>query len=88
MRARTTQHIAATAEIVRRKRVSYFGNIESIHCSTSIFAGGWSLIAQHPFVDLTCPPARARRNFQRLLRRHPEVGAKLGLSELSVYKPF
>jgi putative SOS response-associated peptidase YedK len=21
----------------------------------------WSLIAQHPFVDLTCPPARARR---------------------------
>lgn len=29
----------------------------------------WSMIAQHPFVDPTCPPSRARRNFFRLLSR-------------------
>ena len=45
----------------------------------------WLLIAQHPFVDYSCPPARARRNFWRLLQKHPAVGAKLGLSIASVY---
>ena len=45
----------------------------------------WLLIAQHPFVDPTCPSARARRNFSRLLKKHPAVGKKLGLTIASVY---
>jgi hypothetical protein len=45
----------------------------------------WLLISRFPFVDLTCPPARARRNFWRLLKKHPAVGAKLGLTLASVY---
>jgi hypothetical protein len=46
----------------------------------------WSLIAQHPFVDPTCPPSRARKNFWRLCTRYPDIRTKLGLSELSVYE--
>ena len=45
----------------------------------------WSLIAKFPFVDKNCPPARARRNFWRLLKKHPSVGKKLGLTVASVY---
>jgi hypothetical protein len=45
----------------------------------------WALISKFPFVDKNCPPARARRNFWRLLKKHPAVGAKLGLTIGSVY---
>ena len=45
----------------------------------------WILIAQHPFVDRSCPPARARRNYQRLFAKHSEVANRLGLSITSVY---
>jgi hypothetical protein len=45
----------------------------------------WSLIAKFPFVDKSCPPARARRNFWRLLQTHPAVGKKLGMTIGSVY---
>jgi hypothetical protein len=45
----------------------------------------WLLIAKFPFVDKNCPPSRARRNFWRLLQKHPAVGEKLGMTIASVY---
>jgi hypothetical protein len=45
----------------------------------------WSMIAQHPFVDPTCPPSRARRNFLRLLSRYPDTARRLNLSVASAY---
>ncbi len=48
----------------------------------------WILVAKYSFVDPTCSPARARRNYWRLLRAHPEVGARLKLTVLSVYEPL
>jgi hypothetical protein len=33
----------------------------------------------------SCPPLRARKNFWRLCARYPEIAAKLGLNEGSVY---
>jgi hypothetical protein len=47
----------------------------------------WLLIAQHPFVDRSCPPARARRNYQRLFAKHSELAKRLGLSITGVYTP-
>ena len=45
----------------------------------------WLLIAQHPFVDRSCPPSRARRNYWRLFAKHPQIAAKLGMTIASVY---
>lgn len=45
----------------------------------------WRLIALHNFVDPTCPPSRARRNYQRLFAKHSELAKRLGLSITSVY---
>jgi hypothetical protein len=45
----------------------------------------WLLIAQHPFVDRSCTPQRARRNYQRLFAKHPQIAAKLGMTIASVY---
>jgi hypothetical protein len=45
----------------------------------------WSLIARHPFVDSSCSPARARRNFWRLYARYPEIARRLGLNAASLY---
>jgi hypothetical protein len=45
----------------------------------------WALISKYPYVDPSCPPSRARRNFHRLCARHPQIAAKLGLSAASVY---
>jgi len=45
----------------------------------------WLLIAQHPFVDRSCAPSRARRNYWRLFARHPQIAAKLGMTIGSVY---
>ena len=47
----------------------------------------WSLIAKFPFVDRSCPPARARRNFWRLFAKHRDLANRLGLSITSVYTP-
>jgi hypothetical protein len=46
----------------------------------------WALVAQYPWVDRTCPPPRARKNFWRLCQRHPEIMKRLGLNLLSVYR--
>ena len=45
----------------------------------------WCLIAQHPFVDRGCPPARARKNYARLCARYPEIMQRLGLHEFSAF---
>ena len=45
----------------------------------------WSMIARHNFIESGYPRSRARRNFWRLLRSYPEIAARLGLSETSVY---
>ena len=46
----------------------------------------WLLIAQYPFVDKTCAPARARRNYWRLCQKYPGIMTVLKLNELSVYE--
>jgi hypothetical protein len=45
----------------------------------------WLLIAKHPFVDRSCPPARARKNYQRLFYRYRELAEKIGLYEFSAF---
>jgi len=47
----------------------------------------WLLVSKFLFVDPTCPPARARRNYQRLFAKHSELAKRLGLSIISVYTP-
>jgi hypothetical protein len=47
----------------------------------------WSLVSRCPILAPKCPPARARKNYWRLYARYPEIAAKLGLTELSVYDP-
>jgi hypothetical protein len=45
----------------------------------------WAMIGQHPFVDPTCSPSRARRNFLRLLARYPDTAQRLNLTVASAY---
>ena len=45
----------------------------------------WVMIAQHPFVDRSCPPARARKNYQCLFYRYRELAEKIGLDEWSAF---
>jgi hypothetical protein len=46
----------------------------------------WKDIAKQPSrYSTSCPPSRARKNFWRLCARYPEIAAKLGLNEGSVY---
>jgi len=48
----------------------------------------WLMIAKCNFIDPTCPASRARRNYWRLLRAYPEVGARLNLHIASVYESY
>jgi hypothetical protein len=48
----------------------------------------WSMVARCPILDPHCRPARARKNYWRLYARYPEIAARLGLTELSVYDPL
>jgi hypothetical protein len=45
----------------------------------------WAMIGQHPFVDPTCSPSRARRNFLRLPARYPDTAQRLNLTVASAY---
>jgi hypothetical protein len=45
----------------------------------------WRLIAQYRFVDPSCPPSRARKNFWRLLGKYPQIAAKLGAFRKSAF---
>lgn len=48
----------------------------------------WHAIARWPLIDVRCPTPRARKNFQRLVRKYPDIAAELGFNELSVYPPI
>lgn len=45
----------------------------------------WCSIARYPQYHSTCSAAQARKNFWRLCSRYPEIMARMGLSETSVY---
>jgi hypothetical protein len=45
----------------------------------------WLLIAKHPFMDRSCPAWRARKNYQRLCAKYPEIMQSLGLNEFSAF---
>jgi len=45
----------------------------------------WRNAARSPAFYKRISPARARKNFWRLCARYPEIAAKLGLNEGSVY---
>jgi hypothetical protein len=46
----------------------------------------WVMIAKHSFMDRSCPPARARKNYQRLFSKYREVATRIGLHEFSAYE--
>jgi hypothetical protein len=48
----------------------------------------WALIGRHPSAYPNISPARARRNFSRLLGKYPELAARLSLDVLSPYPPL
>ena len=45
----------------------------------------WSRIAQNPSAYSNCSPARARRNFLKLLAKYPELARRLNLGIASAY---
>jgi hypothetical protein len=45
----------------------------------------WAMIAKYRFIEPSFPRAHARKNYWRLLRNYPEIAAKNGLNEGSVY---
>jgi hypothetical protein len=48
----------------------------------------WALIGRHPSAFPNISPARARRNFSRLLAKFPHIAKLLGLTVLSAYPPL
>ena len=48
----------------------------------------WALIGRHPSAFPNISPARARRNFSRLLAKFPHIAQRLGLTPLSAYPPL
>jgi hypothetical protein len=48
----------------------------------------WCRIARFPLVYPSYSQARARKNFHRLCVRYPEIAARLGFTEVSVYPPI
>lgn len=45
----------------------------------------WCRLAKYPYLAPSYPPARARKNFWRLIKAHPQTAQQLGLSATSVY---
>ncbi len=48
----------------------------------------WCAVAKCPLLAPRCPTWRARKNFWHLWRKYPDIAARLGLGELSVFEPF
>jgi hypothetical protein len=48
----------------------------------------WALIGSYPSAYPNFSPARARRNFSRLLAKYPHIAQRLGLDALSTYPPL
>jgi hypothetical protein len=45
----------------------------------------WWVVAKYRLIDPTRPTWRARKNYQRLCVRHPQIMQKLGLNEFSAF---
>jgi hypothetical protein len=45
----------------------------------------WARIARYEYVEPNYPRAKARKNYWRLYHRYPEIAARIGLHEWSVY---
>ena len=45
----------------------------------------WCLIAKCSLIDPSCPPWRARKNYQWLCAKYPEIMQRLGLNEFSAF---
>jgi hypothetical protein len=45
----------------------------------------WVLRSKYPFMDRSCTPARARKNYGRLFDKYPEIAVQLGLNEWSAF---
>jgi len=48
----------------------------------------WCDVARCPLLGRNCSPGRARKNYWHLFQRYPEIAAKLGLDEWSVFRPL
>ena len=48
----------------------------------------WALIGRYPSMYPNFSPARARRNFMRLIARHPELARRLQMGPLDAYPPL
>ena len=48
----------------------------------------WLARAKYPAIDPRCPTWRSRKNFWRLIAKHPHVAARFGLNRLSVFEPL
>ena len=48
----------------------------------------WAIIGRCPSAYPNCSPARARRNFSRLMGRYPELARRLGMTAISAYPPL
>jgi hypothetical protein len=48
----------------------------------------WAIIGRCPGAYPNCSPARARRNFSRLMSRYPELARRLGMTAISAYPPL
>jgi hypothetical protein len=48
----------------------------------------WALIGMYPTAYPNCSPAKARRNFSRLLAKYPQIAERLELDALSAYPPL
>lgn len=74
------------------RRQSFSGEIQNMHARPQVREilirkkmQRWLLIAKHPFVDRSCPTARARKNYQRLCAKYPEIMRQIGLTDLSAF---
>jgi hypothetical protein len=45
----------------------------------------WWLVSHCRLIDPACPPWRARKNYQRLCSRYPQIMQRLGLDEFSAF---
>jgi hypothetical protein len=45
----------------------------------------WWVIAKCRLIDPTCPTWRARKNYQRLCAKYPEIMKRLNLNEFSAF---
>jgi hypothetical protein len=48
----------------------------------------WALIGRYPSMYPNFSPARARRNYARLISRYPEISKRLRMGPLDAYPPL